>query len=96
MLSNDIKLYLDTYYEEMLKLLERLVNIDSGSACKEGIDRVASIMAREYEKEGFEVEILEHGNCGNAVIDTKSGTDPEYDGSQSQRPETAGITVRYL
>ena len=50
MLSNDIKSYLDTYYEEMLKLLERLVNIDSGSACKEGIDRVASIMAREYEK----------------------------------------------
>ena len=35
MLSNDIKSYLDTYYEEMLKLLERLVNIDSGSACKE-------------------------------------------------------------
>ena len=55
MLSNDIKSYLDTYYEEMLKLLERLVNIDSGSACKEGIDRVATIMAREYEKEGFEV-----------------------------------------
>ena len=58
MLSNDIKSYLDTYYEEMLKLLERLVNIDSGSACKEGIDRVATIMAREYEKEGFEVEIV--------------------------------------
>ena len=85
MLSNDIKSYLDTYYEEMLKLLERLVNIDSGSACKEGIDRVASIMAREYEKEGFEVEILEHGNCGNAVIARKSGTDPEYDGSQSPK-----------
>ena len=86
MLSKDIKSYLDTYYEEMLKLLERLVNIDSGSACKEGIDRVASIMAQEYIKEGFQVEILEHENCGNAVIARKSGTGLKNGGSPS--PQT--------
>ena len=85
MLSKDIKSYLDTNYDEMLKLLERLVNIDSGSACKEGIDRVASIMAQEYIKEGFQVEILEHENCGNAVIARKSGTGPENNGSQSPK-----------
>ena len=86
MLSKDIKSYLDTNYDEMLKLLERLVDIDSGSACKEGIDRVASIMAQEYIKEGFQVEILEHENCGNAVIARKSGTGLKNVGSPS--PQT--------
>lgn len=74
MLSRDLKAYLDTKYDEMVGLLERLVNIDSGSACKEGIDKVASIMAEEYEKEGFQVELLEHENCGNGVIARKAGT----------------------
>ena len=74
MLSRDLKAYLDSKYDEMVGLLERLVNIDSGSACKEGIDKVASIMAEEYEKEGFQVEILEHENCGNGVIARKAGT----------------------
>lgn len=68
-----IKEYLDEKYDEMIQLLERLVNIDSGSACKEGIDKVAAIMAEEYEKEGFQVEILEHKQCGNGAIARKAG-----------------------
>ena len=74
MLSHRLKEYLDTNFDEMLKLLERLVNIDSGSACKGGIDEVASIMAEEYEKAGFETELLIHPHCGNGLIVRKPGT----------------------
>ena len=38
---NKIFDYIDFQQEEMLQLWEKLVNIDSGSKCKEGIDKVA-------------------------------------------------------
>ena len=67
-MSIKLKAYLDEHYGEMVALLERVVNIDSGSACKEGIDTIADIMAEEFLAEGFQTELLEHECCGNGLI----------------------------
>lgn len=73
MLSNDICDYLEGQLPEMLTLLERLVNIDSGSVCKEGVDEVGRIMADAYERLDFDVETLYHADCGNGVIARRNG-----------------------
>ena len=40
---------------QMLALIERLVNIDSGSYDREGVNRVSSILAEELERIGFAI-----------------------------------------
>lgn len=52
----------------MLEFLEKLVNIDSGSANKAGVDRVGSILTEEYEKMGFIVDVHENPNHGNNLV----------------------------
>lgn len=73
MISLDLKAYLDAQYPQMLALLEKLVTINSVSACKTGIDQIAEILQKEYEIEGFSTELLVHEGCGNALVATKPG-----------------------
>lgn len=54
--------------EEMLSLLEHLVNIDSGSMHKEGIDSVGRLLQQEYEKIGFVVEKIQQDIQGDHLI----------------------------
>ena len=54
-----MKEFLQTNKAEMLLLLEKLVNIDSGSTHKEGIDEVGRILKEQYEEIGFTVEVIE-------------------------------------
>ncbi|WP_438315792.1 M20 family metallopeptidase [Sporosarcina sp. FA9] len=63
-----MKKYLQSKEDEMLLLLERLVNIDSGSANKAGIDEVGGILKSEYERLGFTVEVIEEPNNGNNLL----------------------------
>jgi len=51
-----MKRFLIDHEKDMLLLLERLVNIDSGSADKEGIDEIGRILQSEYKKLGFVIE----------------------------------------
>ncbi len=63
---------------EMLKLIEQLVNIDSGSYFKEGIDKVGNILKEKYEENGFIVEIVEQEEHGNhLIIKHKEALDPK-------------------
>ena len=55
--------------QEMLSLLERLVNIDSGSMDKEGVDTIGDLLKKEYEKIGFHVETIQQDLEGNLFID---------------------------
>lgn len=50
---------------EMLVLLETLVNIDSGSYDKEGVDAVASVLIDLYQQLGFMVEVFPNDKLGN-------------------------------
>lgn len=54
----------------MIGLLERLVNIDSGSTHKEGIDEVGGILKELYEELGFSTEVVEESTSGNNMVIT--------------------------
>ncbi|MBI2203190.1 MAG: M20 family metallopeptidase [Candidatus Rokubacteria bacterium] len=68
-----IRQYLRDHQGDMLGLLERLVNIDSGSYCKEGIDRCGAIHADELRALGFAVETIVEGERGNHVRAERPG-----------------------
>lgn len=76
-LPRDLLAWFQSKQPEIETMLEQLVNIDSGSACKAGVDRVADIMATEYARLGFSVDILRHDECGNAVIAKRPGRGSE-------------------
>lgn len=68
-----IRNYLHRKQDEMLDLLERLVNIDSGSYCKEGIDACGQIVTEELQALGFQVEIISEADWGNHVRAKRPG-----------------------
>lgn len=52
----------------MLSLLESLVNIDSGSRYKKGIDQVGRLLQEKYAELGFIVETIEEDVQGNHLV----------------------------
>ncbi|MGY3714608.1 M20 family metallopeptidase [Sutcliffiella cohnii] len=73
-----MEIYLQEKKEEMLQLIEQLVNIDSGSYVKKGIDKIGSILKEKYEELGFIVEVKEEKQYGNnLVIQHKEAKDPK-------------------
>jgi glutamate carboxypeptidase len=70
---DELRDYLTGKYPEMLEMLEQLVNTDSGSYCKEGIDRCGRIVAQLLEELGFETRIIEERDRGNHVLARRRG-----------------------
>jgi glutamate carboxypeptidase len=63
---------------EMLELIEQLVNIDSGSYVKKGVDQIGAILTQKYEELGFVVEVNEEEEYGNnLVIRHKNSIEPK-------------------
>ncbi|WHY96121.1 M20 family metallopeptidase [Peribacillus simplex] len=52
----------------MLQLVERIVNIDSGSLTKKGIDEIGSILKTKFESLDFIVNTVEQQNYGNQLV----------------------------
>ena len=52
----------------MLKFIEKLVNIDSGSTNKAGIDKIGKILVEEYKQMDFTIEMKENSHFGNNII----------------------------
>ena len=65
---NKMDTFLKHREKEMLLLLERLVNIDSGSMDKKGIDAIGNLLKQEYEKIGFLVETIQQDVQGNHLV----------------------------
>lgn len=59
---------LEDKQQEMINLLEVLVNIDSGSKFKKGVDKVSERLREEYEEIGFNCEVVEQEELGNHLI----------------------------
>ncbi len=75
---NILKDLLNAKKQEMLQLLEQLVNIDSGSNTKSGIDMISSILKVKFERLGFIVEVIEEKEYGNhLIIQHRDATNPE-------------------
>ncbi|GAE26987.1 acetylornithine deacetylase/succinyl-diaminopimelate desuccinylase and related deacylases [Halalkalibacter wakoensis JCM 9140] len=54
--------------KEMLELLERLVNIDSGSHNKQGVDHVGKVISPYFEQLGFQIERKPQESVGDHLI----------------------------
>ncbi|MDQ0704630.1 glutamate carboxypeptidase [Pseudomonas sp. W3I7] len=65
----------EQYKAEALKLLERLVNIDSGSGYEPGLTQVRDIAVDELKQLGFSIELVPDKAANNShVIATLKGT----------------------
>ncbi len=64
------------YQADALKLLERVVNIDSGTGDEEGLNRVGAIAAEELRKVGASVELIApvKPSVGDNVVAMLNGT----------------------
>lgn len=95
-----VDIFLKDREEEMLLLIEKLVNIDSGSGNKEGIDHISGLLQKEYEKLGFVVEtnyqevqgnhlIIQHEKAKNPSIMSVAHMDTVFPkGTAKKRPFT--------
>jgi glutamate carboxypeptidase len=69
--------FLHQHQEEMLQLIEKLVNIDSGSYNKQGVDRIGKLLEKSYKELGFSVIVEEQEEYGNhLIIEHKDSIDP--------------------
>ncbi len=72
--SGEIIQYLDKKEAEMVDLLEKVVNIDSGTYLKEGVNQIGSIIVPKLHELGFEVERLPQADFGDHLLARKGGT----------------------
>ncbi|QNF30348.1 M20 family metallopeptidase [Metabacillus elymi] len=69
--------FLHQHKEEMLHYIEELVNIDSGSYDKQGVDTIGQLLKESYKELGFNVFVEEQGVYGNhLIIEHKDAIDP--------------------
>lgn len=66
--------YLDGQESQMVALLESLVNIDSGSYDKSGIDQVILLLRQQVEKLGLETQLIDLPDRGNHLVARKHGS----------------------
>ena len=72
--SLQIQEYLQQQHQEMLSMLENLVNRNTSSEYKPGVDEAGFYLKNKFEEIGFDVEVLERENVGNSVVARKAGT----------------------
>ncbi len=71
---NQTLAYLDSRQQEMLSLLERLVDTDSGTHDRDGVNRVGQILAPRLGELGFAVETDRQTEYGDHLVARKAGT----------------------
>ncbi|MGM7722400.1 M20 family metallopeptidase [Metabacillus sp. Hm71] len=70
--------FLQLHQKEMLLFIKRLVNIDSGSHNKKGVDSIGQILEDCYKELGFNVFIEEQEEYGNhLIIEHKDAKEPK-------------------
>ncbi|MGG0740892.1 M20 family metallopeptidase [Niallia taxi] len=60
--------YLREREKDMIELLEELVNIDSGSYVKKGVDQIAAILEGKFREAGFVSTIKKEKKTGNNLV----------------------------
>ncbi|MFA1822394.1 M20 family metallopeptidase [Virgibacillus oceani] len=63
-----MKDFIEKNEQHMLKLLDQLVNIDSGTYVKHGVDQVGKVLREVYEAIGFEAVTYKQENLGNNIV----------------------------
>ncbi len=73
-IRSEVMKWLKAHEQEMLRLLEEVVNIDSGSTNKAGVDQVAATFRSHLERAGIATELFAHENNGNCLLATVPGS----------------------
>ncbi len=73
-MKEKIVAYIDAQADEMVSFLSDLVNIDSGSYTKEGIDQIGFLMKGKLDALGFHTEVIQGNPQGNHVVARKFGS----------------------
>ncbi len=63
-----IKNFLETKEPEMILMLEELVNQESGTGYKEGVDLVGEKLSILFKSLGYQLEVIEEKEYGNHLI----------------------------
>lgn len=63
-----MKEFVENHMDEMLEMLKELVNTDSGSHDKAGVDHVGHMLREKYEKTGFVTDVRESEQYGNSLV----------------------------
>jgi glutamate carboxypeptidase len=73
----DLIKLVEANYSETFKLLEEVVNINSGTLNKEGVRQVGEVFKREFDKIGFQTEWIslpDSMNRAGHFVATRKGT----------------------
>lgn len=73
MYREKIKKFIEENREGALKLWGDIVNIDSGSPDKEGVDKVIDVVKVAMDEAGFETKVYEMEKAGNTIVGTFNG-----------------------
>ncbi|MDP3387527.1 MAG: M20 family metallopeptidase [Eubacteriales bacterium] len=71
---NEIEQFIDGNRDNMMRMWEEFVKIETGSNDKAGIDQLAGRIEEILDHEGFETEVRHFDNGGNSIFATKKGT----------------------
>ena len=74
-MNDKIAAYVDAHRDEIIAMWEDLVNTESGSSMKAGVDAVANKVKAALEENGAEVRVLEHAEAGNGLVAQMPGGD---------------------
>ena len=66
--------YIDSKEKEMIEFLEKMVNIDCGTYCKEGLNQVGALLAHQLSILGFSTEQKSQEEYADHIIGHKPGT----------------------
>lgn len=67
-MNKKIAAYVDAHREEIIAMWQDLVNTESGSSNKAGVDAVANKVKAQLEEAGAEVKLMEHPEAGNGIV----------------------------
>ncbi|HLR92663.1 MAG TPA: M20/M25/M40 family metallo-hydrolase, partial [Atopostipes sp.] len=67
-LYTQISEYLNTQQEEMVSLLKRIVNIESGPDQPQGANEILAIFKEEFDALGLASRVIEMENVGNVLV----------------------------
>jgi glutamate carboxypeptidase len=76
-----LAVWLRSHEQEMFELLERVVNTESGSYYKPGVDQVCELFRAFFDKAGIKTTVYQqkdHGNCLRADIAGSGGADTPH------------------
>ncbi|XJS11156.1 hypothetical protein ACF3NG_02625 [Aerococcaceae bacterium WGS1372] len=63
-----IKSYLNSKHEDMINLLERIVNIESGPEQFEGVNEIRAIFQQEFDQLGLKTRWIDFEKTGGIIV----------------------------